>query len=659
MDCVMINRLIPTLTRAILILTLILLTAAHPWNGRASSLPPPSPLEHALHSSAVFRGEILKLQTLVDSDDGHCYTLAFVRVDEAFKGALPAIVRLKHRGGAVNGEGEISDLLPDLRVGEERLFFVALRPDESAYALYGNESALKLAPPYLNFKTTVTTYEGDSALSFLRSHPASGLSAGANLVPLGVSAQALQDSASPASTGTISLFALPSSHATNLLVDAASGLPARLTAPDRGEPIPYLVDADYLPAGMTTNQALQAVQDALAAWASATGVKYNYLGLQSFGMAAPNVTNVDGVLRIQLHDHYAYIGGTNGAGSVLGTGLQYFSLSILTNTTWTSGGNVNGNDFALTTHSAILMVHTNTFFTNTANFAEVLCHEVGHTLGLGHSSSSSTETNPLLNGAIMYYLAHGNGGGAVLGAWDQSVVQQVQPVTNIPPYMYPRVMHVVTSVSSINDSSVNTTQLRAYSLENKSLVISTNNDNTNSGHFSLTGSNLHYTANAAYSDVTYNPAFSTSLGNIYARCSDGTNASPYVLARVTSFGFDGFAEGIPSAWRITYFGSPNPSSGANHHANNDADGDGYSNLLEYQMGSNPTDPLSNLRITSITSSNFHFQAAPYGLYEVQASTNLTNWQRAMNPLIPTNSDATVNISTRDNVQRYFRVIRVP
>src|SRR5262245_30780694 len=42
----------------------------------------------------------------------------------------------------------------------------------------------------------------------------------------------------------------PVSTATNLLVDAL-GIPARFVAPDRGEPIPVLVDADYLPAGIT------------------------------------------------------------------------------------------------------------------------------------------------------------------------------------------------------------------------------------------------------------------------------------------------------------------------------------------------------------------------------------------------------------------------
>ena len=86
--------------------------------------------------------------------------------------------------------------------------------------------------------------------------------------------------------------------------------------------------------------------------------------------------------------------------------------------------------------------------------------------------------------------------------------------------------------------------------------------------------------------------------DIYARYSDGVNASPYARILVISFSPDSYSEGIPDAWRSTYFGSIDPSAGPNRHANDDFDGDGYSNLQEYLLGSDPTDRTSNLRITS-------------------------------------------------------------
>jgi hypothetical protein len=595
-------------------------------------------------------------------------------VDEVFKGKLPAAVNLVHRGGEVVGRGEIDDFAPQFKTGEEWLVFVSRRPDGTLFSTRGQASAFKLAAVDTATRTVPASNSaaGADLLEQLRAKTTTGPIAGSDVTDQAASLKNQSDL--PLSNWPLpnnpAPMANPSSVATNLFTDT-NGIPARFLQPDRGESVPYLIDADYLPAGMTQAQAISAVQSALAAWVGPTSLRYQFAGIQSFGMPAPDITNGDGVLRIQLHDHYNFIGSGAGSGDTLGVGGHGW-VEANSPSGWTTGGNVAGSDFHRVSYGYIVLAHTNTFMQNLTNFAEVLCHEIGHTIGLAHSSENPNESNPYLKQAIMYYMVHDNGRGATLNGWDTNVVRQVHPPNNTPPYCYNRVIDAVSSPSAFTNSSVNTIQVRGYDLQGGPLTLITNDALGLNGSFSLLNSNLTYIPRAWFLDSgRYDPAGNQLRDIIYARYSDGTNASPYITIKVISLNSDSFSEGIPDYWRLAFFGNANPTNGLDHRATDDADGDGFNNITEWRLGSNPTNSNSNLRITSFSPLTLQWPAKGYEVYELYGSTNLTNWIRVMNPLVPTNFIPGTNLLNLTNSigvatgftngapWQFFRVQKVP
>lgn len=605
-----------------------------PYRGSPSSVVPAS-IETQLDRAIGFcRGRVAAL-ACYRANDGSIWTQATLRVDEPIKGRFPKKLTLHFRGGRLADEGEVCGLSPNLAIGEERLFLLWKEPDGRLTTFNGAGGAWPLERGR------------DGRLLPRAKHLLDTARARGRATPSALRETLIQDSATYAS-GVVGIY-------TN------SGAPSRFLAPDRGEAIPCYLDMQALPAGITSNQALAAISNALTAWAGTSSLQWAVVTITNFGTSALSfATNENsGRLHIQMHDLYDVV---NSPG-VLGIGGRWF----VTSPSFANGGlggNVLGTEFFPTSRGYVILEHTDAALQNADNLAEVLCHEIGHALGLRHSSENPSESDPVLADAMMYYRLHAGGRGATLGAYDPPILEQVHPRTNTPPWTYARVMDVVATSPQTNGLAFNEIVACGYDLQNNALSLLITNGTSNYGSFSTIDQRLRFNPSSTSILPRIEPSENSYYDLVYVRSSDGTNCSPWTHVRIISRSRDSFPagapDGMPDNWMTTYFGTANPGSSPSLSSSGDYDGDGLCNIDEFRGGFDPTDPGSRFAISSFSLSNLAWQARPYELYEIHRSTNLIDWVRHGAPQSPTGAVENTSI-THDPSSRasFFHVLRVP
>jgi len=156
---------------------------------------------------------------------------------------------------------------------------------------------------------------------------------------------------------------------------------------------------------------------------------------------------------------------------------------------------------------------------------------------------------------------------------------------------------------------------------------------------------VNLASNAAQGNVvTWDDGFAYAAGG-----------EQFVIMKTPLIG-DTDSDGLPDWWRLQYFGSLVSAAGA---PDADPDGDGVSNLGEWEAGTNPTNAASVLRLSVSSLSPPHptlaFPTVVGKRYAVEKTASVPGgWTEVTNDIVGTGSNLTVVLPIQ-SVQQFFRV----
>jgi hypothetical protein len=393
----------------------LLLTLISAFPVPATTVVQMSDTDLAAQAAAVILGRVTALQSHLDAAHGRIFTDVTLAVDEVVAGPrLPATITLRQPGGRIGGIHAWIDGSPEFTIGERVLVYLRVALDGSLRVLQLYQGKLSVMIDPLTGDEVAIRINGGGVRVLAPLHP------GATPPPKATHRlDDLRRLIRAARVGTLAPTRTAPIQTTPAVAgdvvqqqDAFvyMGTPSRWFEPDAGGAIAMMINSGGQAGAPTLG--FDQVRAGMAAWSNDPLANFRYA---DGGVTTAAGMRYDGVNAVSFNDPDGAMDPPVNCSGTLAMGGFFRST--------TESRVVNGTTFMRILDGDVVVNdgwQGCGFYESFTNFAEVATHELGHVLGLGHSTDTT---------ATMYATAHFDGRGASLKADDLAGLRSIYPAS--------------------------------------------------------------------------------------------------------------------------------------------------------------------------------------------------------------------------------------